>query len=255
MKERCLFMKIIKPNAAFQIVAHRGLSHRYPENTIEGFKGALMQHIDMLEIDVHFTKDKELVVIHDDTIDRTSNGKGKVMDYTLEELRNFDFGVKHSKAFSNTKISTFDEVLEVFNHYSKKLLIELKVPSQYPGIEEAVLQRLKAHQVPSHKAILQSFDTESVKRLSKLQSSYQLGVLVSKKKYWYKLPNFEEIAEYASFVNPNYKLVNKKFMTHAHENGLNVIPYTVNKAKDVKKMINLGVDGIISDIPDELFKL
>ena len=84
-------MKIQKPNTSFQIVAHRGLSQKYPENTLEGFKAALMQHIDMLEIDVHFTKDKQLVVIHDDSIDRTSNQKGKVKDFTLEELKQFDF--------------------------------------------------------------------------------------------------------------------------------------------------------------------
>ena len=92
-------MKIQKPNTSFQIVAHRGLSQKYPENTVEGFKAALMQHIDMLEIDVHFTKDKQLVVIHDDSIDRTSNQKGKVKDFTLEELKQFDFGIRHGETF------------------------------------------------------------------------------------------------------------------------------------------------------------
>ena len=87
-------MKIARPNQTFQIVAHRGLPEDYPENTLIAYKHALMLHIDMLEIDVHYTKDKQLVIIHDDTIDRTSNGKGKVKDYTLEELREFDFGVK-----------------------------------------------------------------------------------------------------------------------------------------------------------------
>lgn len=87
-------MKIARPNQTIQIVAHRGLPEDYPENTLIAYKHALMLHIDMLEIDVHYTKDKQLVIIHDDTIDRTSNGKGKVKDYTLEELREFDFGVK-----------------------------------------------------------------------------------------------------------------------------------------------------------------
>ena len=108
-------MKINKPNQAFQIVAHRGLSNHFPENTLVGFKAALMQHVDMLEIDVHFSKDNHLVVIHDDTINRTSNGEGKVKDYTLEELLKFDFGVKHDKSFQNTKISTFEEVLSIKN--------------------------------------------------------------------------------------------------------------------------------------------
>ncbi|UDI78030.1 glycerophosphodiester phosphodiesterase [Staphylococcus taiwanensis] len=248
-------MKINKPNRAFQVVAHRGLSHQFPENTAKGFKAALMKHIDMLEIDVHFTKDNYLVVIHDDTIDRTSNGKGKVIDYTLKELMEFDFGIKHSEKFSNTRISTFEEVLALFNNYSKKLLIEIKVPKQYPGIEQAVLDKLREYNVPAHKAIIQSFDADSVQRLAELQSEYELGLLVSKKKYWYKLPNFKDISAYANYVNPNYKLVNAKFIKKAHEHNLRVIPYTVNKAKSVRHLIKVGVDGIISDIPDELFKL
>ncbi|MCE3399617.1 glycerophosphodiester phosphodiesterase, partial [Staphylococcus aureus] len=110
-----------------------------PENTLIAYKHALMLHIDMLEIDVHYTKDKQLVIIHDDTIDRTSNGKGKVKDYTLEELREFDFGVKRGDAFKGERIPTFDEVLDLVNNFSKKLLIEIKTPSQYPGIEEMIV--------------------------------------------------------------------------------------------------------------------
>ena len=84
-----------------------------------------MQHVDMLEIDVHFSKDNHLVVIHDDTINRTSNGEGKVKDYTLEELLKFDFGVKHDKSFQNTKISTFEEVLSLIKIF-KSYLLRLK---------------------------------------------------------------------------------------------------------------------------------
>ena len=136
-------MKIARPNQTFQIVAHRGLPEDYPENTLIAYKHALMLHIDMLEIDVHYTKDKQLVIIHDDTIDRTSNGKGKVKDYTLEELREFDFGVKRGDAFKGERIPTFDEVLDLVNNFSKKLLIEIKTPSQYPGIEEMIVNKLK----------------------------------------------------------------------------------------------------------------
>ena len=93
-------MKIRRPNQHFQIVAHRGLPEDYPENTLIAYRHALMLHIDMLEIDVHYTKDKELVVIHDDTIDRTSNGKGKVSDFTLKELKALDFGLNRQQSTS-----------------------------------------------------------------------------------------------------------------------------------------------------------
>ena len=248
-------MKIARPNHSFQIVAHRGLPEDYPENTLIAYKHALMLHIDMLEIDVHYTKDKQLVVIHDDTIDRTSNGKGKVIDYTLDELREFDFGAYRGDKFKGERIPTLDEVLDLVDHFSKKLLLEIKKPSQYPGIEEMIVEKLKERGIPKHKVILQSFDFDCVKKLAEMNLEFELGVLLSKKQYWYKLPNFKEIAKVADYANPNYALVTKRFMKHAHEEMLKVLPYTVNESKAVKKLIDVEVDGVISDIPEDIFKL
>ncbi|OHO70419.1 glycerophosphodiester phosphodiesterase [Staphylococcus sp. HMSC036D05] len=248
-------MKIARPNQSFQIVAHRGLPEDYPENTLIAYKHALMLHIDMLEIDVHYTKDKQLVVIHDDTIDRTSNGKGKVIDYTLDELREFDFGAYRGDKFKGERIPTLDEVLDLVDHFSKTLLLEIKKPSQYPGIEEMIVEKLKERGMPKHKVILQSFDFDCVKKLADMNLEFELGVLLSKKQYWYKLPNFKEIAKVADYANPNYALVTKRFMKHAHEEMLKVLPYTVNESKAVKKLIDVEVDGVISDIPEDIFKL
>lgn len=248
-------MKMTRPTQSFQIIAHRGLPEDYPENTMIAYKHALMLHIDMLEIDVHYTKDKQLVIIHDDTIDRTSNGKGKVSDYTLEELKQFDFGSYKGKSFEGERIPTLDEVLNLFSNFSKKLLIEIKTPSQYPGIEDMIVEKLKEKEVPTRKVIIQSFDFDCVKKLSNMNLEYELGVLISKKKYWYKLPDFKEIAKVADYVNPNYTLVTKRFIKYAHENMLKVLPYTVNKSKAVKKLIHYSVDGVISDIPEDIFKL
>ncbi len=248
-------MKIARPNQSFQIVAHRGLPEDYPENTLIAYKHALMLHIDMLEIDVHYTKDKQLVVIHDDTIDRTSNGKGKVIDYTLDELREFDFGAYRGDKFKGERIPTLDEVLDLVDHFSKRLLLEIKKPSQYPGIEEMIVEKLKERGMPKHKVILQSFDFDCVKKLADMNLEFELGVLLSKKQYWYKLPNFNEIAKVADYANPNYALVTKRFMKHAHEEMLKVLPYTVNESKAVKKLIDVEVDGVISDIPEDIFKL
>ncbi|MDU3184899.1 MAG: glycerophosphodiester phosphodiesterase family protein [Staphylococcus epidermidis] len=196
-------MKFRRPNQHFQIVAHRGLPEDYPENTIIAYRHALMLHIDMLEIDVHYTKDKELVVIHDDTIDRTSNGKGKVSDFTLKELKALDFGFYKGEKFKGER----------------------------------------------------SFDFDCVKKLSAMNLDYELGLLISKKKYWHKLPNFKKIAKVADYANPNYQIVSKKFMQLAHEEELKVLPYTVNKLKESQKLIDIGVDGIISDVPEDLFEL
>ena len=186
-------MKFRRPNQHFQIVAHRGLPEDYPENTIIAYRHALMLHIDMLEIDVHYTKDKELVVIHDDTIDRTSNGKGKVSDFTLKELKALDFGFYKGEKFKGESIPTFDEVLDLADNFSQKLLIEIKKPSQYPNIENMIVDKLKERQISKSKVILQSFDFDCVKKLSAMNLDYELGLLISKKKYWHKLPNFKKL--------------------------------------------------------------
>ncbi|MEJ7462765.1 glycerophosphodiester phosphodiesterase family protein [Staphylococcus saprophyticus] len=241
-----------RSNQSYQLIAHRGLPQDYPENTLIGYQHALALPIDMLEIDLHYTKDKQLVVIHDDTIDRTSNGKGKIKDYTLEELKNFDFGSYHEKHSEDEQIPTFDEVLDLHSKSSKKLLIEIKKPSQYPGIEKMIVDKLKDAHVPSSKVILQSFDFESINKLAHMNFPYELGVLISKKKYWYKSPDFKAIAEIANYINPNYSIVNKHFMEKAHAEHLKVMPYTVNDSKEAKKLLDLHVDGIITDIPDRL---
>ncbi|MCS4485336.1 glycerophosphodiester phosphodiesterase [Staphylococcus americanisciuri] len=247
-------MRLLRPNKAFQIIAHRGLSKRYPENTKAAYQAALSQQIDMLEIDLHMTQDGVLVGIHDETIDRTSNGKGAIKDYTLEALRAFNFS-RQTEFAEHASIMTFDEILTLCKNFSKTLLIEVKKPKNYPNIGEQIIQKLKHHAFPMNRVIIQSFDHTFIQRLSENVPFLHYGVLVSKRKYWLKQPTFSEIAKYADFVNPNYQLINKKFIARAHAEGLKIMPYTVNDSQTAKKLIQMGIDGIITDMPDELFKL
>ena len=247
-------MKLNKPFKEFKIVAHRGFSEQFPENTREAYQAALSRHIDMLEIDLHMTQDGALVAIHDETIERTSNSKGDVQSFTLETLRSFDFG-SWKKGHSRSEIMTFDEVLTLCKNYSKTLLIEIKNPNKYTGIEKAVIQKIKNAQFPYHRIIIQSFDMKSVKTFHDLTPYIQTGVLISKRKYWLKQPPFKEITTFADYINPNYKLVNRKFIKRAHLENLKVVPYTVNDMTIAKKLIKVGVDGIITDAPNRLFKL
>ncbi|REH80536.1 glycerophosphodiester phosphodiesterase [Staphylococcus felis] len=247
-------MKIMKPQPEFNIIAHRGLSQRFPENTKSAFIAALSQHIDMLEIDIHRTKDGELVVIHDETVDRTSNHKGAIKDLTLKELKRYDFGGWKSKG-DYESILTFKEVIELAKNYSKCLLIEIKKPANYPNIESDVLKVIEDCAFPISRIIIQSFDQLSIQRFRSLHPTLKLGVLLSKRKYWFKQPPFEKIAQYAQYINPEYSMVNRHFMERAKLYQLEVFPYTVNTSKDVKKLIQLGVNGVISDVPDELFRL
>ncbi|UXR79135.1 glycerophosphodiester phosphodiesterase family protein [Staphylococcus sp. IVB6227] len=247
-------MKLLRPNKSFQVIAHRGLSQRYPENTRLAYQAALSQHIDMLEIDLHMTKDGMLVGIHDESIDRTSNGKGAIKDFTLEDLRGFNFNAQ-MKGDIDAPIMTFDEILTLCKNYSKTLLIEVKKPSKYPNIGALIIQKITHHDFPINRIIIQSFDQSFIKELQHQVPYIHYGVLISKRKYWLKQPDFYDIAQYADYINPNYQLVNKKFVKRAHDVNLQVLPYTVNDAQTVKKLIQLGIDGVISDIPDEIFKL
>lgn len=234
------------------LIAHRGFSTEFPENTRAAFVSALESNVDMLEIDIHRTKDNYLVVIHDNTINRTSNGKGKVKDFTLNSLMQFDYGVAKNIKFKGQHLMTLDQVLVLVKNYQQKLLIEIKQPHFYPGIEQQLIHMLKKHDIPDEKVVIQSFDQKCIRNLHEMKVGFKLGVLISKKKYWYRMPNFDKIAIYADYVNPHYSLVTHKFITTAHSFDLSVMPYTVNEPNVAKKLIILGVDGLISDNPTKL---
>ncbi|PHK51011.1 glycerophosphodiester phosphodiesterase [Staphylococcus edaphicus] len=226
----------------------------YPENTKIAFEAALSSRADMLEIDIHRTLDQQLVVIHDETIDRTSNGNGKVADYTLASLKQFDFGISRGLQFKGQSILLLDDVLAMVKDAPQKLLIELKQPKLYPEIEKELIKKLKTYNMAEDKVIIQSFDQQLIQKLHNLNVGYKLGVLISRKQYWYRSPNFKKIARYANYINPHYSLVTKKFLTKAKQNGLLVMPYTVNEEKLAHKLIMLGVHGLISDNPEILMR-
>ena len=237
-------------NSQIKVVAHRGLSSKYPENTLIAYEAALQLNIDYLEIDIHKTAGDKLVVIHDDSVDRTSNGTGKIKDYTMEQLQQLDYGLWKGESFRGQTILEFKDVLKLVKQYSKKLLIEIKKPEQYPGIEQLLLKQLEEAQVQSSNIVIQSFDMESIKKIYSTGVNYKLGVLISAKKYWYRRPNFKKIATFAHFLNPNYKLVTTKFVATAHKYNLEVMPYTVNDKVISAKLIKSNIDGIITDAPD-----
>lgn len=237
------------------VIAHRGLAASYPENTLEAIEAAVQLDIDFLEIDVHKTKDNQLVVIHDDSIDRTSNGSGKIYDYTLTELKKYDFGSWKGEEFAGATIPTLTEVLDVVLRYNKKLLIEVKKPKQYPGIEDLLISTLTAHKITTEDVVIQSFDKKSVKYIASLETGHHLGVLLSRKRYWYQKPDFKALAAYATYANPDYKLATADFVQQAHTHNLLVAPYTVNDLTTKNQLLTAGVDGIISDAPNMLFNI
>ncbi|SFI89916.1 glycerophosphodiester phosphodiesterase [Thermoflavimicrobium dichotomicum] len=234
-----------------ETIAHRGASGYAPENTMSAFRKAEEMKADYFELDVQMSKDGHLVVIHDTTVNRTTNGTGNVKDLTLTELRQLDAGSKFNPTFAGEKIPTFDEVLEEFRG-KIGILIELKAPELYPGIEEKVAQALKKHNMhkpKNEKIIVQSFNFESMKKFHQLLPEVPVGVLTSDPNHLSDA-KIKEFATYANYVNPNLKIVNKQVVENIHAHGMKVQSWTVRSRSAVQPLLDAKVDGIITDYPD-----
>ena len=168
-----------------KIYGHRGSMGTMPENTLLGFRHALDLGVDGIELDVQLTKDGELVVIHDEKIDRTTDGTGYVKDYTLNELRHFSAGVKFSNlelfdqdVWSLERIPTLEEVLELIAPYQIELNIELKTNIfPYEGIEEKVLSIVNQYDY-ADKVIYSSFHLPSILKLKKMEPNAKIAWLL-----------------------------------------------------------------------------
>lgn len=232
-------------------VAHRGASGYAPENTIAAFDKAVEMKADYIEIDVQRSKDGELVLIHDTTVDRTTDGTGKVGDLTFEELRNLDAGSWKGEQFTGEKIPTFDEILDRY-HGEIGILIELKAPELYPGIEESVAKALKAKNLdkPSNeKIIIQSFNFESVKKMNDLLPKVPMGVLTSSITHTTPMA-LQEFSTYADYFNPSYTIVSKELVNEVHDLGMKISSWTVRSQETADFLLEMGVDAIITDYPD-----
>lgn len=234
-----------------KIFAHRGASGYYPENTLLSFKKALSFPIDGIELDVHKSKDNELVVIHDEDIKRTFKGKGLIKDYTLDELKAFK--CKNTKYEDNDlcKIPTLEEVLNLIKDSDVTLNIEAKTDLINYHLEEDVLKLIKKYNIED-RVIISSFNHECIKDFQDLNFKLKYGALYSNKEDY--LPE-ENIVKHAKKLNVysihiSKRLVSKEIVDLAHENNLKVFVYTVNRPYTMNKMIKLNVDGVFTDYPD-----
>ncbi|CAJ1004181.1 MULTISPECIES: glycerophosphodiester phosphodiesterase family protein [Bacillales] len=234
-----------------ETIAHRGASGYAPENTMAAFRKAVEMKADYIELDVHVSKDGHLVVIHDNTVDRTTNGTGRVGALTLKEMLRLDAGRFFHSAFAGEPIPTLDQVLDEFRG-KIGILIELKSPELYPGVESKVadaLQKRGMDKARSAKVIVQSFHFESLKRFHKLLPDIPIGVLTNKASHLTDAM-LDEFATYANYVNPSRNLVTADLTDRIHERGMQVFAWTVRKRAEVNPLLIAGVDGIITDFPD-----
>lgn len=243
------------PDHSPKKIGHRGAAGHCPENTFSSFRKALHIGVDYIEIDIQITKDGELVIIHDPTVNRTTNGKGKVKDLTLQEIKKLDAGSWYHPQFKHERIPTFGEFLDEFSG-KVGLLLELKNPILYPGIEEKVIQELLKRGLATGEnddVIVQSFDQNSLKRFHQHLPSIPIGVLV-KKRVMKRLTNKElqSFSTYATYVNPKITMANMRLMNRIHQYGFKTFIWTIKKKKEVSLLKNYQVEGMISDYPDIL---
>ncbi|MEH7493808.1 glycerophosphodiester phosphodiesterase [Neobacillus niacini] len=232
-------------------VAHRGATGYAPENTIAAFDKGVEMKADYIEIDVQRSKDGELVIIHDNTVDRTTDGTGYVKDLTFGQIRSLDAGSWKGEKFTGEKIPTFDEILDRY-HGKTGILIELKSPELYPGIEAQVAQELKERNLDkpqNEKIIIQSFNFESMKITNSLLPKVPIGVLTSNRAHTTEQA-LQEFATYADYFNPSYGIVSKELVDQVHSLGMKIQSWTVRSHEAAQFLLDMNVDGIITDYPD-----
>ncbi|MFD8569870.1 glycerophosphodiester phosphodiesterase [Streptomyces sp. NPDC059639] len=246
------------------VVAHRGASAYAPENTLEAIDKADRLGFDWVENDVQRTKDGALVVLHDTTLSRTTDveqlypdrAPWNVKDFTAAEIAKLDAGSWKGAEFTGARIPTLHQYLRRVEHNHQKLLMEIKSPELYPGIEDQILRQLgrdgwltRGH--VKHRLVIQSFDATSVRTVHERRPDITTGFLGT--------PAVAELPAYATFadqINPSNTTIGADYVAAAHAfkgphgKPLEVYTWTVNDAAAAQRVAGYGVDGIITNNPD-----
>ena len=242
--------------AVCNVISHRGANKVSPQNTIEAFKKAIQFRADGFETDVHLTSDGVPVICHNYTIDKTSDGKGAIASNTLDYLKRFDFGSYFHHSYKGVEIPTLEEFLTLCEKANLKVLnIEIKSPKNKDYvIVDKILDAVKAHGL-FDKLLISSFDPDLLVYIKDKDENCKTGFLYSPDKpITYKRVLGNEIGFAKSIdadaLHPHQMFVTQKLIDDAHENGIMVNPWTVNKEKDIIKLVKMGVDGVITDVPN-----
>ena len=246
------------------VIAHRGASAYAPENTLAAVDRAAALGIDWVENDVQRTKDGELVVLHDDSLQRTTDveevfpGRApwKVKDFTAAEIARLDAGSWFDPAYTGTRVPTLEQFVDRVEQNRQKLLLEIKNPQLYPGIEQETLKLLgnegwldRRHL--EGRLVVQSFSADSVRTVHALKPAVKTGFLGT--------PPVADLPAYAAFtdqINPSHGFLSAGYVTAvhaldgAHGKPLEVLTWTVNDAAAARRVAGFGVDGIITNTPD-----
>nr|WP_288833958.1 glycerophosphodiester phosphodiesterase family protein [uncultured Flavobacterium sp.] len=223
-------------------IGHRGAKAYEAENTLASFQKAIDLQVDAIELDVHLSVDSELMVIHDETIDRTTNGKGKVNQFTKAELQDFCIENQH-------KIPTLQEVFDLVRRRCF-INVELKTFETAAKVVDLIEKYIREKNWEYSDFLVSSFDWDALEEVNFVNSKIPIAVLTETDLD--KALAFAKIIQ-AKAINPDFQLLNIENTRKLQENGFEVYPWTVNETADIKKMQSFSVNGIISDFPDKIY--
>jgi glycerophosphoryl diester phosphodiesterase len=242
-------------------VAHRGASHEAPENTLVAVRRAVALAADLVEVDVQRSRDGALVLMHDTTLTRTTDARERyprrapwrVGDLTLDELRRLDAGSWKSPAFAGERVPTLDELLDVLEPTRTGVLLELKAPELYTGVSRDLASALRSRPrllsggEGTRRLVVESFHYAAVKELKTLLPSVPVGLLGTPAR-----SNLPALATWADQVNPSHYSVDGSYVDLVHRLGMECQVWTVNRRAAMRRVLRMGVDGVITNRPDVL---
>jgi glycerophosphoryl diester phosphodiesterase len=232
------------------IIAHRGYRASYPENTLIAFKAAIDAGVPMIELDVTLSKDRQLVVIHDATLERTTNGRGPVNHHTLKQLKQLDAGGWFHPDYSGERIPELTEVLELTDG---KVLINIEIkPHSYEAhqppdvIEHQIVELIHQRKIEDF-VLISSFDLNILRRLAQMNHSATLG-LISRQP---ADRNTIEICNQIKAVSwhPNHQILSHDQVKKMNDASIKVFPYNADTSDEIDRMLGMEVDGVISSDP------
>ncbi len=226
-----------------QTIGHRGAAALEPENTLRGFRKAIEIGVDYVEFDIHRCKSWELVVIHDETVDRTTNGKGFVRDLTLQELKKLDAG-------KGERIPTLQETIDACKGKAK-LQIELKAP----GLEEDTVAAIEKNGVAADVIVI-SFYHEFIKKIKDIAAARKLGIKTGALIVGNPVNAAEVVkAAKADYLSANQSFTDERIVRELRKAGIGITVWNCDTEKDIQRLAKLGVDMIGSNRPDLLLKV
>ena len=230
------------------IIAHRGFKKKYPENTLAAFKAAMVAGVPMIELDVTLSRDRKLVVIHDATLERTTNGHGPVHDYTLEELKQLDAGSWFHSDFAEERLPELNEVLElvkgrvITNIEIKSNAYESDHPSD--AIENQVVDLVKQKKALDA-VLISSFNADILAQISELTERPALALISEKPADADTLKTCQRLKVFS--WHPDRMILTHQQVQLMHDAGIRVFPYNVDTPKAYRQMLAIKVDGVITN--------